>query len=69
MTSNLHVLIACASHVRQFVAFNSRASHPDELARELLAEIPSQLVSAFISRGILPKDPVAGALSVPPTSS
>jgi hypothetical protein len=46
--------------VGQFVPFNSRVTQPDALARELLAEIPTQLVSAYVSRGIMPNPPVAG---------
>jgi hypothetical protein len=43
-----------ARDIVQFVPFNSVAGSPDELAREVLQELPAQCVGYFKSRGISP---------------
>ena len=47
-----------ARDIVQFVPFNSRTTQPAVLARDVLAEIPNQLVTAYQSLKIPPGQPL-----------
>jgi len=55
----------------QFVPFSKYASCPQKLAEETLAEIPKQLLSYMLSRGIPPPPPppTAAPMTVPPMAA
>ena len=46
----------CFRDIVQFVAFNDYKNDPSGLAREVLAEIPQQIVGYYQSQGIEPED-------------
>eukprot|EP00743_Colponemidia_sp_Colp-15_P003369 GILK01003642.1.p1 GENE.GILK01003642.1~~GILK01003642.1.p1 ORF type:complete len:599 (-),score=69.60 GILK01003642.1:100-1779(-) len=50
----------------QFVPFRSVANHPARLAKEVLAEIPEQLLSYMRVRNILPNPPLQTTLPIEP---
>jgi hypothetical protein len=59
-----------ARDIVQFVPFRKYAAYGagagSMLAKEVLKEIPGQLVAAFTTRGIMPNPPVAAAAPMPP---
>jgi len=59
-----------ARDIVQFVPFRKYAAYGagagSMLAKEVLKEIPGQLVAAFMARGIMPNPPVAAAAPMPP---
>ena len=46
----------CFRDIVQFVAFNEHRNDPNNLAKEVLAEIPQQVVEYYQSQGIEPED-------------
>ena len=46
----------CFRDIVQFVAFNEHRNDPNNLAKEVLAEIPQQIVEYYHSQGIEPED-------------
>ncbi len=46
----------CFRDIVQFVAFNEFQNDPNQLAKEVLAEIPQQIVEYYQSQGIEPEN-------------
>ena len=46
----------CERDIVQFVPFNKYEDDPNELAKEVLAEIPFQVIDYYQSKGIDPED-------------
>ena len=57
--------IPCSRDIVQFVQFHKHKYNKSELAKEVLAEIPEQLVSYMRNRGMKPSDLVRGDAEIP----
>lgn len=61
--------LPCSRDIVQFVQFHKHQYNPSQLTKEVLAEIPEQLVSYMRNKGIRPADLIRGSAKLPPAAA